>query len=377
MQTWGMLIGVDASRAAIGARTGTENYAVHLIQAMTALPASHQFRLYFNAAPPADLFIQSSQVAHRIIPWPRLWTHLRLGIEVAVNKPDVLFVPSHVLPLTCATQAVVTIHDLGHRAHPETHRPFDRWYLEWTTRRHVQVATHILADSIATRRDLIELYQANPERISVIYPGLNPGFHTGIDRAQIDRTKKHYGVRSDYIIHVGTLHPRKNLARLLDAFKSITSSTGEQLTSQCQLVLAGKPGWFVEDILSQADDMGHRVLITGHVKQSHLPALIAGARALVMPSLYEGFGFPVLEAMACGTPVVAANVSSLPEVAGDAAILVDPINTDQLAKAVLRVLCDENLRNELRTRGLERTHQFTWQQAAQQTLSVLENLQPR
>jgi glycosyltransferase involved in cell wall biosynthesis len=293
-------------------------------------------------------------------------------MELLRHPPDVLFVPSHVLPLVCPVPGVVTVHDLGYLAYPETHRRFDRWYLDWTTRRHTRVAAHLLVDSEATRHDLIRHYQADPGRITVVHPGLDPVFRPIENPDQRAEVRSRYGIRSDYIIHVSTLHPRKNIARLLDAFESIHHSPFT--IHHSQLVLAGKPGWLSDDLITRATAMGDRVRLTGHVNQADLPALISGARALVMPSLYEGFGFPVLEAMACGTPVVASNVSSLPEVAGDAALFIDPHDTDALAKALARILTDEDLRAELRQRGLERARHFTWQRAAQQTLTILENV---
>ncbi|MFQ5343414.1 MAG: glycosyltransferase family 4 protein [Anaerolineae bacterium] len=369
-----MLIGIDASRTTGRNRTGTENYALHLIRAMVAEAGAHDFRLYFNAPPPAGLFPASLHLTHRVIPWPRLWTHVRLSLELTRCQPDVLFVPSHVLPLVCPVPAIVTVHDLGYLAYPQAHGRFDRWYLDWTTRRHARVAAHLLADSEATRQDLIRHYGADPNRINIVYPGLDPAFRPIDDPDQLAVVRSRYGIHSDYVIHVGTLQPRKNLDRLLDAFERIDNSQLTIHNSQFQLVFAGKPGWLASDLLARATAMGDRVRLLGHVTQTDLPALISGARALAMPSLYEGFGFPVLEAMACGTPVVASNVSSLPEVAGDAALLVDPHDTNALADALAHILTDEDLRAELRRRGLQRARQFTWQRAAQQTLTILESV---
>jgi glycosyltransferase involved in cell wall biosynthesis len=369
-----MVIGIDASRTAGRNRTGTENYALHLIRAMVAEADAHDFRLYFNAPPPAGLFPTSSHLSYRVIPWPRLWTHVRLSLELTRRRPDVLFVPSHVMPLVCPVPAIVTVHDLGYLAYPEAHGRFDRWYLDWTTRRHIRVAAHLLADSEATRQDLIRHYGADPNRITVVYPGLDPAFRPIDDPDQLATVQSRYGISSEYLIHVGTLQPRKNLDRLLDAFDRIDNSQLTIDNSQFQLVLAGKSGWLAGDLVARARAMPDRVRLLGHVDQQDLPALISGARALVMPSLYEGFGFPVLEAMACGTPVVASNVSSLPEVAGDAALLVDPHDTDALADALARILTDEGLRAELRRRGLQRARQFTWQRAARRTLTILESV---
>lgn len=365
------VIGIDASRTVRPNRTGTENYALHLTRAMLNAPNRHRYRLYFNDPPPAGLFPERAHSEHRCIPWSRLWTHLRLSAELMHHPPDVLFVPSHVLPLMCTVPSVATVHDLGYLMYPEAHRRFDRWYLDWSTRRHTRVAAHLLADSEATRQDLIRHYTADPEQVTVVYPGLDPDMHPVEDPAEIAASRARYGIRQDYVIHIGALHPRKNLKRLLDAFATLNS---QSTIHSSQLILAGSPGWLADDLIACAEALGDRVVLTGHVAQADLPALISGARALVMPSLYEGFGFPVLEAMACGTPVVASNTSSLPEVAGDAALLVDPHDTDALAGALHRILTDDDLRTDLRRRGLQRAQQFTWQRAAQQTLTILESI---
>jgi glycosyltransferase involved in cell wall biosynthesis len=368
----GMHVGVDASRTVVGRRTGTENYALHLTRTLAETAGERRLRLYFNTRPPDNLLPETSRCRHRVIPWPRLWTHFRLSAELLQHPPDALFVPAHVLPIVCPVPAVVTVHDLGYLAYPEAHHPFDRWYLDWTTRRHVRVAAHLMADSDATRRDLIRHYGADPDGITVVHPGVDPAFRPITDPNRLAAARARYGIGLCYVIHVGTLQPRKNVGPLLDAFEQLDTAELPVPSSELQLVLAGKVGWLADDLVARVRDFGDRVLLTGHVAQEDLPALISGARALVMPSLYEGFGFPVLEAMACATPVVASTASSLPEVAGDAALLADPQATDALATALQRVLTDSELRDELRARGLVRARAFTWERAARLTWDVLE-----
>ncbi|MFQ6058834.1 MAG: glycosyltransferase family 4 protein [Anaerolineae bacterium] len=361
-----MLIGIDASRAVARERTGTENYSLQLIRHLLALDANHRYRLYFNQPPRPNLFPPSARAESRVMPFPRLWTHLRLSWEIARRSPDILFVPAHVLPLIHPRRSVVTVHDLGYLYYPRAHRPFDRWYLHWSTFYHVRAACHLIADSQATRDDLIRHYRAVPERVTVVYPGCDEIFRPVTDANRLARVKKRYGFRGDYVLHVGTLQPRKNLERLLEAFA--------HLDGELQLVLAGKRGWLYDRIFRRVEELGlgDRVLFAGHVPQEDLPALMSGARLLAMPSLYEGFGLPVVEAMACGTPVVCSNASSLPEVAGDAALLVDPLDVEGMAAAMERVLGDDELRAELIERGFERAKKFSWERCARQTLAVLE-----
>lgn len=368
-----MLIGVDASRTTRAQRTGTEGYALHLIRALLRLDGAHRYRLYFNAAPPPGLFPEGAYEA-RVIPFPRLWTHLRLAAEVIRRPPDVLFVPAHVLPLFGGGRGVVTVHDLGYLYFPEAHRPLDRLYLDLSTRWNVIRATCVLADSAATQRDLIARYHVPASRIRVAYPGWDEARWRPADAAQAAAVRARYRIRGDYLLYLGTLQPRKNLARLVEAFGRLLSSDSSHSQDGLQLVLAGKQGWLHQDLSSAVRRLGleSAVVFTGYVADEDAAALMTGARAFVFPSLYEGFGFPVLEAMACGVPVVCSNTSSLPEVAGDAALLVDPTDVDALAQAIQRVLTDAPLRETLIARGYRQITRFSWERCARQVRSVLE-----
>lgn len=360
-----MLIGIDASRATVAQRTGTEVYSLHMIRHLVRLRPDWRFRLYFNQAPPDGLIPAAAHVEQRVIPLPRLWTHLRLSAELAIHPPDLLFVPAHVLPILHPRRSVVTVHDVGHRYHPEAHTPAQRWYLEWSTRYHVRVAAHLIADSQATRADLIRLYQADPARVTAIHLGIDEGFRPPQDPRQVAAVLSKYGITQPYLLYLGTLHPRKNLARLIQAFAHLQRP---ELT----LVLAGKRGWLCDD-LTQAVGVGARVLFTGFVDDADRAALYGGAELFVMPSLYEGFCFPVLEAMACGTPVVCSNTSSLPEVVGEAALCFDPTDVQAMTAAIAQVLEDPARRAQMSAQGLERSKHFTWERCAQQTANVLEH----
>ncbi len=368
-----MRIGIDASRATAARRTGTENYSLHLIRALLALDGPHEFRLYFNQPPPPDLF--PVDVEQRVIPFPRLWTHVRLSWEMARQAPDLLFVPSHVLPLIHPRRSVVTVHDLGYHYYPETHTLSQNLYLRASTRFNARAAARVVADSEATRRDLMRYYGTPGDKISVVYPGRDESLAPVRDAALLAAVRERYGLRGSYLLYVGTLHPRKNLARLVQAFGALLGSATE-LPPDLLLVLAGKKGWLYDDILAEVRrlGLGGRVILTGYVPDEDLAALLSGARAFVYPSLYEGFGLPVLEAMACGTPVVCSDAASLPEVAGDAALTVAPLDTEALAAALARILTDTALRQSLIERGFQQTTRFSWHRCAQETMAVLEDV---
>lgn len=354
-----MHLGLDASRATLARRTGTESYAFHLIRALLAHNTGHHITLYFRT-PPAPGQFQAGEA--RVIPFPRLWTHVRLAWELFTRtpRPEVLFIPAHVVPLVCPVPAVVTVHDLGYRLFPNAHPLRQRWYLELSTRYSAHAAAHVLADSQATRRDLIRFYGVPEAKITVVYPGRDEVLR----RTDPAPVRAKYQLPERYLLHVGTLQPRKNLIRLIEA-------VGGQ-GSMISLVLAGRAGWLSEPIVRAVRAANVRWL--EYVPDEDLAGLYSGATAFVFPSLYEGFGFPLLEAMACGTPVICSDTSSLPEVAGEAAVRVDPQDTAALAAAITRVLADADLRAALIARGYEQIQKFSWEKAARETLNVLERV---
>lgn len=370
-----MRIAIDASRTTIAARTGTENYALQLIRALLALGSPHEFALYFRDQPAVALFAAYPNVKHKVIPFARLWTHVRFAAELWKDRPDVTFVPAHALPLVFPGKAVATVHDLGYRFFPQAHPQFERRYLDLTTRTTSRRATCILADSLATTNDLVAEYGMNENKISVVYPGVE-----GLSRAtatEIDAVRTKYHLPERYFLFLGTLQPRKNIGRLIEAFARYCDETGDTETA---LVLAGKRGWLIEQPLQHALDalpaaQRNRVIVTGYVEDADVAPLYSGALALALPSLYEGFGFPVLEAMHCGTPVLCSQTSSLPELAGDAAILVDPLKVEEIASGMARLATDTTLRDSLVQKGYQQAAKFTWKRAAELTLQALESAQ--
>jgi glycosyltransferase involved in cell wall biosynthesis len=381
-------IGIDASRIAVAARTGTEHYTYELLAAIARRDRRTRYTLYCNQLP-AALPPLGPNFALRRIPFPRLWTHARLAAELLARAPDVLFVPAHVLPLGAplrrSLRTVVTIHDLGYLRFPEAHTPAQRLYLRLSTLWSARAATRLIAVSSATRDDLIGLASVPAEKISVVHHGLSNRFHMVEDPTAIKAIQERYDIRPPYFLYVGTIQPRKNLVRLIEAFAQANDPNLQSAilrlrsgqVCNLQLVIAGKRGWFSESIERRAAELGisERVRFTGYVADDDLPALLSGALAFVLPSLYEGFGMPILEAMACGAPVLASTTSSLPEVAGDAALLADPQDTTAIADGLARLASDAELRAELRARGLARAATFTWDRCAEQTLAVLRGEQ--
>jgi len=365
-----MVIGIDASRAATIQRTGTEVYAYNLVKALIPLveQAGVSLKLYFNQKPADILFPYAAHVEHLVLPFPRLWTHMRLGWELRRRPPDVFFTPAHVIPAGYRKPSVATVHDLGFLYFPETHTFSQSAYLNWSTRHNAERSRILVADSVATKEDLVSNWQVEPEKIRVIYPGIDPILKPVSDKNRLATVPKKYGITPPFLLHIGTLQPRKNLVRLIDAY----ADSGVVH----ELVLAGGAGWRDEAIVAaltrQNAEVRRRIILPGFIEETDKGALISAADALLYPSLYEGFGFPLIEANACKTPVLAADASSLPEIAGDGgALLVDPLDVRAIRDGIRQIVSDSTLRRRLVKAGYVNCQRFSWQETASQVLDVL------
>ena len=308
--------------------------------------------------------------------WPKLlWHHLRLPRLVSTGGFDILHEPVPLLPFLNSAPSVITVLDLTPLLFPEHFSFKFRSYFRWTLPQALRRAKAVVCISEHSRQDLLKAFPIDPAKVHTVYPGVDHArFHSQVT---LDRAwAKSAGIEKPYVLHVGTLFYRKNIPVLLRAVARMgdAGTWGDR-----QLVVGGAemPGLRgAEDIYKTIDELKLKdiVVLTGRVPVEQLAGLYAGAEALVMPSLYEGFGFPVVEAMACGTPVICSNVSSLPEVAGMAAITFDPQNDATLAVHLERVLSDEKLREEMQRKGLEQARAFTWQRAAEQTEAIYRQI---
>ena len=371
------VVGVDASRSAADQPTGTENYAREILWHLLRLPeaAESEWRLYFRSG--ADSLPPELTDRPNVVPVPlpnrRMWTHRSLGPEVRHRRPDVLFVPAHVLPFAWTRRSMpalaVTIHDLGYRHFPKAHPWRQRAYLNLTTRWAAARADRLICDSEATRQDLMQFHRAHPDRLHTVHLGWTPPPDTDPARDPGSVSAK-FGLRRPFALFVSTLQPRKNAERLIHAYGRLHAREDPGW----DLVLAGRIGWLAEPILAAArsSPAADAIHILGYVEDGDVAALRQQARLFCYPSLHEGFGLPVLEAQSQGVPVLTSNRSSLPEVAGDAALLVDPEDVDEIAQAMLRLSRDEELRAELVAKGHENVKRFSWEKAARETLAVLK-----
>lgn len=364
-------IAIDASRTTVARQTGTEHYALRLIQSLIQAnderDTPFRFTLYFRDTPSTDLFPDSQHVEHKSIPFPRAWTHLRFAQVLWQTRPNITFVPAHTLPFLFPGKSVVTIHDLGYKYFPQAHPLTQRTYLDLTTRYSQARATYILADSQATANDLNHFYGTSHDKIQVVYPGVDAEpLQNTLQEIVVIRQK--YQIPEKYFLFIGTLQPRKNIERIVQAFSIWQQKTENQNTA---LVLAGGRGWLFDE--TWIKDVPN-VVLTGYIDEDDKSTLLKGAITLVFPTLYEGFGFPIIEAMRCGTPVITSTTSSLPELVGDAGLLVNPEDTSAIADAMLQYSQNTSLRHQMITAGYTQAQQFTWAKTAQHTLDVFDKL---
>ena len=367
-------IAIDASRSTVGRVTGTEYYARRLIQELIKANhrrgRPHSFTLYFRDVPPPALFPSDDHVQQAVIPFRRVWTHLRFAGELWKARPDVTFAPAHSLPFLFPGEGMVTVHDLGYKHFPSAHPYRQRAYLDVSTRWSQARAAVVLADSQATAADLGRFYGTPRDKIRVVYPGVDGGSLRASLR-DIEAVRAKYDLPPRYFLFIGTLQPRKNIQGLVRAFTQWQQADGDCETA---LALAGGRGWLFDERWLQGAD---NIRWLGYIDEADKGGLLGGALGLVFPSLHEGFGFPVIEAMHCGAPVIASRTSSLPELVGGAGLLVDPTDTADIAAAMSRLSRDQNLRREMIDRGYERAKRFTWEKAAREVMGVFEEMDVR
>lgn len=381
-----MIIGFDGSRAFIGRRTGTENYSYQLLKALAKIDKKNRYIIYLRTQGiPLRGWPRNFQF--KTINWPRFWTQAGLAIQTFKERLDVLFVPAHTLPLIRkpGLKTVVTVHDLGSEYLPQMHQVKQRIYLSLMQRFQLKGATKIIAVSKATKNDLVKRLGIDSDKIEVIYEGYDKDRFkyqkSNIKNDTFVDTLIDYKLQPNtYYLFVGTVQPRKNLERVIKAFAIHLRGVGKvkprsHLGGGIKLVIAGSKGWMSDEIYQLPKKLGieDKVKFQGYVPDERLPALYSGAIALVFPSLFEGFGLPILEAQACGCPVITSKISSMPEVAGKGAILVDPLSVDDIVEGMSRIM-NKELRIKLIRQGLENIKRFSWEKCADQTLKVFENL---
>ncbi len=371
-----MRIAIDLSPA-IHQKAGLGRYARTLAEHLIAQDCANEYvafayghRFAADDLPPALRALPRANITLGARPWRMsVWLAYAFGIPLdrALPRLDLFHATEHLLPPLKGARTVFTLHDLIFQFFPEYHLPLNRWFLMNAIPRFLRRADAIIVVSECTKRDAIATYQVPPEKITVIPEGVNPALRPVVDQNLIDQARARYAQNQPFILFLGTIEPRKNIVALVDALRALRSHNLPH-----RLLVAGRKGWLYQATFDHVKQTGMESAVTflDFVPDTDLGALFAACDAFVFPSLYEGFGLPPLEAMACGAPVVCSNTSSLPEVVGDAALLVNPRDVGEIADAVERVIGDRNLSNELRAKGTAQAAKFSWERAARETLMV-------
>ncbi len=377
-----MRIGIDLT-AAVSQGGGIGRYTRELVHALVEIDQENEYR-FFSAKPPPVLPVPNAvpMAANTVYhPAPlserwlyRLWHRLQvpLPVQLFTGRLDLFHSPDFVLPpVNGRIPTLLTIHDLSFLKYPETFPPQLVGFLKLVVPRSIERATHIVADSEATKHDLSELWHVPSDKVTVLYSGVNERFQPITDVKKITAVRAKYNLGdAPYVLSVGTIQPRKNYQMLIQAFKKVAQQHPHSL------IISGGKGWLYDDMMAEIDkqELNGRVRFIGFVDDADLPTLYSAATLFAFPSLYEGFGLPLLEAMGCGVPVITSNASSLPEVVGETAVQLSPHHPQQWTNALLELIDDPTRRTQLVAQGFRQVRQFSWTRAAYQLLSLYQTL---
>jgi glycosyltransferase involved in cell wall biosynthesis len=371
-----MRIGIDAT-AVPPKPMGAGLYIVYLIRELGKLDSLHEFVVFAqeylrpNLEGSVDRQLQIVWLKNMSRPRRLTWEQTVFPRLIREMGLDLLHSPHYTMPLFCPVPTVVTFHDMTYFIYPEKHTLAKRYFFPWMMRRSSRRADKIIADSESTRQDAIRFVKVPPDKITTVHLGYNEIFRQITDQEMLQEIEQQYHLPDRFVFYAGAFEPRKNVPLLLNAFEQIASKHAD-----LHLVVTGGTGWNNQETLAQIDRMQSkdRIIRLGHIPHADLPAIFNLAEVFVYPSLYEGFGLPPLEGLACGTPVITTNISSMPEVVGNAGILVPPDEEAALVQAMTDVLTDDDLRQRLSAAGPVRAANFTWRHTAEKTLKIYEQV---
>lgn len=364
-------IGVDGNEANVEKKVGVSVYTLNLLRYFSKVAdQEHCFIVYLKNSPSLELPEENDYFKYKVIKGSFLWSQIYLPIYLSTHREiDVYFSPAHYLPSFCPVPQVVTIHDLAYQYFPNDFTKKDLWQLKNWTRLSVKKANKIIAVSKTTKKDILKIYNVDEAKVTVIYNGYEKKDQISDIKDQNDSLKIKNNEK--FILFVGTIQPRKNLSVLIDAFNKFLEQN-----KNFKLVIVGKKGWLYEDIFKKVKTLKleDKVIFTDHVTDEELVWYYQNAFCFVLPSLYEGFGIPILEAMSNNCPTIISMNSSLPEVGGEASLYFDPKNSDDLLEKIETLQKNKELRKELITKGKKRIKEFSWDKCGKETLGVISNI---
>ncbi len=360
-------------------KAGLATYARNLTENLLALDPTNDYGGFYYGVARASLPTLFASLRVTNVPWNARHWRMSVAAQYFMGATmdrtfagaHIFHATEHLLPRLQNIHTVFTFHDAIYALFPKYHLPLNKIYLGTMMPRFLRRADAIIAVSECSKRDAIRLYNIAPEKITVIYEGVNPALKPETNSAHIAQIHEQYAHGQPFIFYLGTIEPRKNISAIVDALKILRSRGLPH-----RLLIAGRKGWLYQPTLDHIAETGMNdaVDFLDYVPDADLPALFGACDAFVFPSLYEGFGLPPLEAMACGAPVVCSNTSSLPEVVGDAALMIDPHNSDEIANAIERIIINPNLSSELHAKGIAQAKKFSWARAARETLAVYKRV---
>jgi glycosyltransferase involved in cell wall biosynthesis len=371
-----MIIGIDGNEANIQNRVGVNQYGFELLHALRKLQEewknTHKVIVFLKNDPLSDMPKASEYFQYKVLPGGGAWIIKTLTpyLFKAKPRPDIFFSPSHYVPPIAPMPRVVSIMDLGYLVFSGQFKKYDFWQLSLWSAYSILVSKAVIAISNSTKKDIVRHYPFASRKTHVTLLAYDSKtFNLEVPKNDVRRIRNTYSIVDDYILYLSTLKPSKNVEGLLEAYSRIKDAP--------TLVVAGKKGWLYESIFEKVKSLGieKKVIFTDFIPDEDRAPLIAGAKFFVLPSFWEGFGLDVLNAMACGVPVVCSNVGSLPEVAGDAGILVDPYNIDSMKEGMEKMLSlNSSEYTKIVDRGLAQVKKFSWEKTARETLKILENV---
>lgn len=366
-----MKIAIAGNEANIANRVGSNQYAFELLWSLSRIDKENNYTIFLSRRPLSDMPPEGARWNYKIIGPKKLWNFFGLPFALMVEnpRPSVFFNPGHYAPIISPYPMVISIMDLAYLRFPDQFTKPILAKLKFWTHFSILRSAHVMAISRSTRDDIIERYKIPNEKITVSYPGYDyERFNSKISVGEIEAVKKKYNLNKEYVLFLSTLKPSKNIEGLVNAFYSI-----KEKAPNVDLVIAGRKGWMFNNIyrLIGKLNLRNRVRFTDFVPGNDIPGLMAGAKVFALPSFWEGFGIPVIEAMACGVPVVVSDRGSLPEIVGNAGIIVDPMNIDQIGSGLLRAIKSRKL---LGKACMAQAKKFSWEVCAKKTLTVLESV---
>lgn len=374
-----MIIGIDGNEANVRNRVGVNTYAFELLKSIVELSeewkSKHQLIVYLREKPLDDMPKEMQNFKYKVIPGGGMWVLTKLIPDLFFGspRPDVFFSPNHYAPLLSPVPRICSIMDLGYLEFSGQFRKNVFWQLKYWSAMSIFISKSVIAISNSTKKDIVRQYPRTKDKIYVTPLAYDKEkFNIGISEKDVRRVKNTYSIVDDYVLYLGTLKPSKNIEALVEAFSRTLLQYPEM-----NLVIAGKKGWLYEGIFEKVEKLGlkTKIIFTDFVAEDDKPALISGAKVFVLPSYWEGFGLDVLNAMACGVPVVASNIGSIPEVVGNAGVLIDPCSIESISEGISKVLSmNKSDYNSMVAKGLIQASKFSWEKTARETLRIITSI---